>query len=77
MPAAPTAPSLCAAWRADHAAVRVPDFHAALAWHTETLDFRLNKRWQVRGMTFAWLTQPGENGLFRNFGDRKTRRSRS
>jgi catechol 2,3-dioxygenase-like lactoylglutathione lyase family enzyme len=60
---APQPSSPFAAWKADHAALRVPDFDAALAWYVEKLDFRLTKRWELHGMTFAWLSQPGDNGF--------------
>lgn len=43
--------------------MRVPDFDAALTWYSERLDFRLNRSWQLRGMTFAWLSQAGDNGF--------------
>jgi glyoxylase I family protein len=28
-----------ASWKIDHAAIRVPDFDAAVAWYTESLTF--------------------------------------
>jgi len=35
----PTSPFT--SWRGDHVGLRVPDFEAAAAWYTGTLDFRL------------------------------------
>ena len=37
-----------AGWKVDHAAIRVPDFDAAIAWYTEKLDFRLKQHRLIR-----------------------------
>jgi glyoxylase I family protein len=54
-------PSPFACWKVDHAAIRVPDFDAAIAWYTEKLDFRLNKHVSFGGLTFAFLSPAGDD----------------
>jgi hypothetical protein len=41
-PAADTS-SPFASWKVEHLGIRVPDFDAAVAWHTEKLEFRLTR----------------------------------
>lgn len=48
-------------WRVDHAAIRVPDFDAAIAWYTEKLDFRLKQHVSLAGLTFAFLSPAGDD----------------
>jgi catechol 2,3-dioxygenase-like lactoylglutathione lyase family enzyme len=50
-------------WKVDHAAIRVPDFDAAIAWYTEKLDFRLKKHVSFAGLTFAFLSAAGNDGF--------------
>ena len=50
-----------ASWKVDHAAIRVPDFDAAIAWYTEKLDFRLKQHVAFAGLTFAFLTPAGDD----------------
>ena len=50
-----------ASWRVDHAAIRVPDFDAAIAWYTEKLDFRLKKHVPFAGLAFAFLSPAGDD----------------
>jgi catechol 2,3-dioxygenase-like lactoylglutathione lyase family enzyme len=52
-----------ALWKVDHAGIRVPDFDAAIAWYTETLDFRLRKHVSFAGLTFAFLSPAGDDGF--------------
>jgi catechol 2,3-dioxygenase-like lactoylglutathione lyase family enzyme len=52
-----------ASWKVDHAAIRVPDFEAAIAWYTEKLDFRLKKHVSFAGLTFAFLSPAGNNSF--------------
>jgi catechol 2,3-dioxygenase-like lactoylglutathione lyase family enzyme len=52
-----------ASWKVDHAAIRVPDFDAAIAWYTEKLDFRLKKHVSFAGLTFAFLSPAGNNSF--------------
>jgi catechol 2,3-dioxygenase-like lactoylglutathione lyase family enzyme len=52
-----------ASWKVDHAAMRVPDFDAAMSWYTEKLDFRLRKHVSFAGLTFAFLSPAGDNGF--------------
>jgi len=49
-----------ACWKVDHAALRVPDFDAAIAWYTEKLNFRLRKHVSWAGLTFAFLSPGGD-----------------
>jgi glyoxylase I family protein len=48
-------------WTVDHAAIRVPDFDAAIAWYTDKLDFRLKKHVSFAGLTFAFLSPAGDD----------------
>jgi len=48
-------------WKVDHAALRVPDYEAAIAWYTEKLNFRLRKHVTFAGLTFAFLSPAGNN----------------
>ena len=50
-----------ASWKVDHAAIRVPDFDAAIAWYTEKLDFRLKRQVSFAGLTFAFLSPAGDD----------------
>jgi len=50
-------------WKVDHAAVRVPDFDAAIAWYTETLGFRLKKHVSFANLTFAFLSPAGNDAF--------------
>jgi len=50
-----------ASWKVDHAALRVPDFDAAIAWYTEKLNFRLRKHVAFAGLTFAFLSPGGDD----------------
>ena len=54
-------PSPFTRWKVDHAAIRVPDFDAAIAWYTEKLDFRLQKQVSFAGLTFAFLSPAGDD----------------
>jgi glyoxylase I family protein len=62
-----TSSSPFGSWKVDHAAVRVPDFDAALAWYTEKLDFRLRKQVSFAGLTFAFLSPAGDDGFVFEF----------
>lgn len=50
-----------ASWKVDHAAIRVPDFNAAVAWYTEKLDFRLKHSVPLAGLTFAILASTADD----------------
>jgi catechol 2,3-dioxygenase-like lactoylglutathione lyase family enzyme len=56
-----------ASWKVDHAAMRVPDFDAAMSWYTEKLDFRLRKQVSFAGLTFAFLSPAGDDGFVFEF----------
>lgn len=49
--------------RADHVAIRVPDYAGTIAFYTETLGFRLEREWTLPdalpGARFAYLTLGG------------------
>lgn len=47
-----------ASWMFEHAAIRVPDFDAAVAWCTEKLDFRLIKSAQLGEKMYGFMTSP-------------------
>lgn len=48
-------------WRADHAGLRVPDFHAATAWYGETLGLRVLHTLPLGEKTLALLGLPGDS----------------
>jgi catechol 2,3-dioxygenase-like lactoylglutathione lyase family enzyme len=48
-----------ASWKVDHAALRVPDFDAAISWYTDKLNFQLRKQVAFAGLTFAFLSPGG------------------
>jgi catechol 2,3-dioxygenase-like lactoylglutathione lyase family enzyme len=48
-----------ASWSFEHAAIRVPDFDAAVAWYVEKLDFRLITSASLNGKTYGFLIAPG------------------
>jgi catechol 2,3-dioxygenase-like lactoylglutathione lyase family enzyme len=52
-----------ASWKVDHAALRVPDFDAAIAWYTGKLNFRLRKHVSLAGLTFAFLSPGGDDSF--------------
>lgn len=52
-----------ASWKVDHAGIRVPDFDTAIAWYTETLDFRLRKHVSFAGLTFAFLSPASDDSF--------------
>jgi catechol 2,3-dioxygenase-like lactoylglutathione lyase family enzyme len=53
-----------ASWKFEHAAVRVPDFDAAVEWYVETLDFRLVKSALLREKMYGFMTAPGAESGF-------------
>lgn len=61
-PAADTSRSF-ASWKADHAAIRVPDFDAAVAWFTEKLDFRLTRSLPLGDLTYAFLSPAADDNF--------------
>lgn len=48
-------------WKVDHAALRVPDYDAAISWYTEKLNFKLRKQVSLAGLTFAFLSPAGDD----------------
>ena len=52
-----------ASWKIDHAALRVPDGDAAVAWYSEKLDFRLKRSLPVAGLTFAILSAAADDSF--------------
>jgi glyoxylase I family protein len=52
-PVNPTSP--LASIRGNHAAIRVPDFDAAIAWYTGKLDFRVTHTWPFGDLKLAYL----------------------
>ncbi len=53
-----------ASWRGDHVGIRVPDFDAAAAWYTGTLDFRITHTMALGEKTLAFLS-PAADDSFR------------
>ena len=52
-----------ASWKINHAALRVPDFDAAIAWYIEKLDFRLKHSVPLAGLTFAVLSPAADDSF--------------
>ena len=57
------APAPFCSWKIDHAAIRVPDFGAAVAWYIEKLDFRLKRSSPIAGLTFAVLSPAADDSF--------------
>jgi catechol 2,3-dioxygenase-like lactoylglutathione lyase family enzyme len=47
----------------NHAAIRVPDFHTAVAWYADKLDFRLKQTVSVTGLSFGFLYPAGDDSF--------------
>jgi catechol 2,3-dioxygenase-like lactoylglutathione lyase family enzyme len=47
-----------ASWKFEHAAIRVPNFDAAVAWYSEKLDFRLVKSSPLGDKVYGFMTSP-------------------
>jgi catechol 2,3-dioxygenase-like lactoylglutathione lyase family enzyme len=45
-----------ASWKVNHAGIRVPDFEEAVAWYTNTLDFRLLRSVSLGKLTFGFVS---------------------
>jgi glyoxylase I family protein len=52
-----------ASLKINHAAIRVPDFDAAVAWYAEKLDFRVKQTASVAGLTFGFLYPAGDDSF--------------
>ena len=50
-----------ASWRADHCGIRVPDFDEAIAWYTDTLDFRLLRSVSIGNLTFGFVAPAADD----------------
>ena len=61
--ASPSVLSPFASFKPYHLGLRVPDFEAAIAWYTETLDFRLVHSWPVGDKTFGFLAAPMDDSF--------------
>jgi len=59
-PAANTS-SPFASWTVDHAGIRVPDFAEAIAWYTNTLDFRLLRSVSIGALTFGFIAPAADD----------------
>lgn len=51
-------------WRFEHAAIRVPDFEAAVAWYSDKLDFRLIKSSPLGDKLYGFLIAPAVDAAF-------------
>jgi glyoxylase I family protein len=45
-------------WKFEHAAIRVPDLEAAVAWYTEKLEFRLMKSSPLGDKIYGFMIAP-------------------
>jgi catechol 2,3-dioxygenase-like lactoylglutathione lyase family enzyme len=52
-----------ASWRVDHSGIRVPDFDEAVAWYTNTLDFRLLRSVSIGKLTFGFIAPATDNSF--------------
>jgi catechol 2,3-dioxygenase-like lactoylglutathione lyase family enzyme len=59
----PPAPSPLASLKINHAAIRVPDFDAAVAWYADKLDFRSKQTVSVAGLSFGFLYPAGDDSF--------------
>jgi len=59
-----TSSSPFVSWKGDHVGIRVPDFDAAAAWYTGTLDFRVTHTMPLGAKTLAFLS-PAADDSFR------------
>ena len=59
----PRGSSPLASLKINHAAIRVPDFNAAVAWYADKLDFRLKQSVPVAGLTFGFLYPAGDDSF--------------
>ncbi|MET0299774.1 MAG: VOC family protein [Flavitalea sp.] len=47
-----------------HVGIRVPDYHAAIKWWTEKLDFRVLHEWPYGDEKLAYLAPPNTNSFW-------------
>ncbi|WP_158792099.1 VOC family protein [Granulicella sp. L60] len=59
----PPASRSLASLKINHAAIRVPDFDAAIAWYADKLDFRSKQTVSVAGLSFGFLYPAGDDGF--------------
>jgi catechol 2,3-dioxygenase-like lactoylglutathione lyase family enzyme len=59
----PPASSPLASFKINHAAIRVPDFDAAVAWYADKLDFRSKQTVSVAGLSFGFLYPAGDDSF--------------
>jgi catechol 2,3-dioxygenase-like lactoylglutathione lyase family enzyme len=59
----PPASSPLASLKINHAAIRVPDFDAAVAWYADKLDFRSKQTVSVAGLSFGFLYPAGDDSF--------------
>jgi catechol 2,3-dioxygenase-like lactoylglutathione lyase family enzyme len=59
----PHASSPLASMKINHAAIRVPDFDAAVVWYADKLDFRLKQSVSVAGLSFGLLYPAGDDSF--------------
>jgi catechol 2,3-dioxygenase-like lactoylglutathione lyase family enzyme len=63
IPTTPQGPSPLVSLKINHAAIRVPDFDAAVAWYADKLDFRLKQTVSVAGLSFGFLYPAGDDSF--------------
>ena len=57
------ASSPLASLKINHAAIRVPDFDAAVAWYSDKLNFRSKQTVSVAGLSFGFLYPAGDDSF--------------
>jgi len=62
-PSTPPAPGPLGSLKINHAAIRVPDFDAAVAWYVDKLDFRSKQTVSVAGLSFGFLYPAGDDSF--------------
>jgi catechol 2,3-dioxygenase-like lactoylglutathione lyase family enzyme len=60
---AANASSPFASWKVDHAGIRVPDFEEAVAWYSNTLDFRLLRTVAIGELTFGFFSPAADDSF--------------
>lgn len=50
-------------WRGDHTGLRVTDLDAAIAWYTQTLDFRVMQTMPFGALSFTFVSPPTDDSF--------------
>ncbi|UCI17904.1 VOC family protein [Mesorhizobium sp. B2-1-8] len=60
---APKASTSFVSWQANHAGIIVGNLDDAIAWYSEKLDLRFERRWAIGEKQFAWLEAAAAPGF--------------